>query len=163
MKVEKMSKKDWPQVAHIYEQGIRSKNATFEQECPEWKVWNEKHREDCRLIATEKGKITGWAALSNVSGRQVYSGVCEVSIYVEESSYRKGIGDFLMKKLIEESEKSGIWTLQAGIFPENKASISLHEKNGFRVVGTRERLGKMDDIWRDIVLMERRSKKVCLS
>jgi L-amino acid N-acyltransferase YncA len=112
------------------------------------------------LIAKIADKIAGWAALSDVSDRCVYSGVAEVSIYVDNEYHMRGIGDSLLKSLIEESEINGIWTLQAGIFPENKGSIRLHQKNGFRIVGIRERIGKMDDKWRDIILLERRSNKI---
>lgn len=123
-------------------------------------VWNKAHRQDCRLIALIDEKIVGWAALSNVSSRCVYSGVAEVSIYVDPVFRGKGVGDRLMINLILESESSGIWTLQAGIFPENSGSLRLHEKHGFRLIGIKERIGTMDDTWRDVVQLERRSKIV---
>ncbi|NMM47764.1 GNAT family N-acetyltransferase [Marinigracilibium pacificum] len=153
-----MTDNDWPEVARIYLEGIKTGNATFEKQCPDWEKWNSSHRQDCRFVAITNGKTVGWVALSNVSGRCVYSGVCEVSVYVDSTYFGQGIGDSLMKKMIEESEKNNIWTLQSGIFIENKSSIRLHEKNGFRIVGTREKIGQRESIWRDIVLMERRSK-----
>ena len=155
-----MTEKDWDEVAKIYIQGINTKNATFEKACPDWSTWDKNHRSDCRLVARQLGNIIGWAALSNVSGRCVYSGVFEVSIYIESSFQGQGIGQKLMERLIIESEKSNVWTLQAGIFPENKSSISLHQKNGFKIVGTRDKIGKMDNKWRDVILLERRSTKI---
>jgi L-amino acid N-acyltransferase YncA len=151
---------DWDEVKNIYLEGIATKNATFETEAPTWEVWDKAHRTDCRLIARINNKIAGWAALSKVSARLVYVGVAEVSIYIDAGFRGKGIGDKLMSALIQESEINGVWTLQAGIFPENKASIHLHEKHGFRILGVREKIGKMGDCWRDVVLMERRSKKI---
>ncbi|ELR68204.1 phosphinothricin N-acetyltransferase [Fulvivirga imtechensis AK7] len=158
--IENMIKDNWYDVANIYKQGILTKNATFEKDCPDWNTWDKNHRLDCRFVAKQNEKIVGWAALSNVSGRCVYAGVSEVSIYVDTNFQGHGIGQKLMEELINESEKVNIWTLQAGIFPENKSSIRLHEKNGFRVVGIREKIGKMDNKWRDVVLLERRSKKI---
>ena len=145
-------------VARIYRSGIETKNATFETQVPDWNTWDNAHRKDCRLIAKIDSKIVGWAALSDVSDRCVYSGVAEVSIYIDTEYWGKGIGDKLLKSLIRESETIEIWTLQAGIFPENENSIKLHQENGFRIIGTREKIGKMDNNWRDVVLLERRSK-----
>lgn len=155
-----MKTESWPSVQRIYISGIATRNATFESEAPEWKAWDQSHRKDCRLIATIDDQITGWAALSNVSGRCVYAGVAEVSIYIDERFRGMGVGDLLMGQLIKESESNGIWTLQAGIFPENKASITLHLKNGFRILGIREKIGKMENTWRDTALLERRSRVV---
>lgn len=155
-----MTSDSWPEVKRIYESGILTKNATFEKQAPDWDSWDKAHRKNCRLVAVIENKIVGWAALSNVSNRCVYSGVAEVSIYVDSEYRGKGIGDRLMDSLIKESETHGIWTLQAGIFPENIGSIKLHHKHGFRTVGTKERIGKMDDKWRDVLLLERRSKVV---
>ncbi len=156
--VYKMDENSWNDVARIYRSGIATKNATFENKVPDWTSWDSAHRKDCRLIAKINGKIVGWAALSDVSDRCVYSGVAEVSIYVDTEYWGKGIGDKLLKSLIKESESAGIWTLQAGIFPENENSIKLHQKNGFRIIGIREKIGKMDTKWRDVILLERRSK-----
>jgi len=149
---------DWSRIREIYMEGIATGNATFETEAPRWAAWDATHRRDCRLIALSDGHIIGWGALAPVSATQVYVGVAEVSIYVAESVRGHGVGQRLLATLIEESEREGIWTLQAGIFPENTASIALHEKCGFRKVGVRERLGQLRGQWRDVILLERRSK-----
>jgi L-amino acid N-acyltransferase YncA len=158
IKIGQMTDKSWTDVARIYESGIATKNATFQTEAPDWNSWDNAHRKDCRLIATIDNKIIGWAALSNVSSRCVYSGVAEVSVYVDTDYRGKGVGDKLMDSLITESELNGIWTLQAGIFPENIGSLKLHHKHGFRTIGIKERIGKMDKTWRDVAMLERRSK-----
>jgi L-amino acid N-acyltransferase YncA len=158
--IERMTAESWSDVNRIYESGIASKNATFETSVPDWDTWDRAHRKDCRIIAKIKGKVIGWAAISGISDRRVYSGVAEISIYVDPDFRGKGVGDSLMNAMIKESELSGIWTLQAGVFPENVASLKLHRKYGFRTVGVRERLGRMDDRWRDVLLLERRSKTV---
>jgi phosphinothricin acetyltransferase len=151
---------DWPSVREIYLEGIATGNATFEKSAPEWSRWHTAHLESCRLIARDQDQVIGWAALSPVSRRAVYAGVAEVSVYVASRAWRRGVGFALLSALIRSAEEQGMWTLQAGIFPENSASIELHRKSGFRVVGVRERLGAMDGRWRDVVLMERRSKVV---
>jgi phosphinothricin acetyltransferase len=158
--IKNMITDDWQRVKQIYEEGLATKNATFETIVPEWDEWDKEHLDSCRFVAHNGHDILGWAALSPVSGRCIYSGVAEVSVYVSSEARGKGIGKLLLKKLIEASEKEGIWTLQAGIFPENQASIVLHNKLGFREVGYRERIGKMDNIWRDVVLLERLGDKV---
>jgi L-amino acid N-acyltransferase YncA len=155
--IELMHAAHWPQVRAIYLEGIATGNATFETASPDWERWDAGHLPACRLVARELGALVGWAALNPVSGRQVYSGVAEVSVYVAGSARRKGIGLRLLSALVEASEREGIWTLQAGIFPENQASIGLHQSCGFRIVGRRERLGCLNGVWRDVVLMERRS------
>jgi len=160
IRIESMTTDSWIDVARIYEEGIATMNATFEKQIPDWNSWDKSHRKDCRLIALVDNKVVGWAALSNISGRCVYSGVAEVSVYVDSRNRGKGIGDMLLSSLIKESEKCGIWTLQAGIFPENISSIKLHHKHGFRTIGIRERLGKMNNKWRDVALLERRSQIV---
>ncbi len=152
-----MSEQDWLAVREIYLQGIATGNATFEQSVPGWKQWDERHLPSCRLLARIDDKIVGWAALSPVSSRCVYGGVAEVSIYIAEDARGRGVGKRLLGALVDASEQNAIWMLQAGIFPENQVSISLHQQAGFRVVGRRERLGCMNGVWRDIVLMERRS------
>jgi L-amino acid N-acyltransferase YncA len=144
-------------VCAIYREGIATGNATFEQTAPEWEHWDAGHLRAARIVARSDGEVLGWAALSPVSGRCVYAGVAEVSVYVAERARGRGIGRQLLSQLVCDSEAQGIWTLQAGIFPENRASIQLHERTGFRIVGTRERLGSMHGRWRDVVLMERRS------
>jgi L-amino acid N-acyltransferase YncA len=158
--VAPMTEQDWPAVREIYLQGIATGNATFEKSVPEWKDWDERHLPSCRLVARSGNRALGWAALSPVSSRCVYGGVAEVSIYVAEDARGHGVGRQLLDALVNASEQNGIWTLQAGIFPENQASIRLHQQAGFRIVGRRERLGCMNGVWRDIVLMERRSAVV---
>lgn len=148
----------WPAVERIYLEGVTSGNATFETESPGWEGWDAKHHWHSRLIALQGEEVLGWAALSPVSARRVYAGVAEVSIYVASSAQGKGIGRELLRALIEESEKNGIWTLQAGIFPENRASMALHQAHGFREVGRRERIGQLKGTWRDVILLERRRK-----
>lgn len=154
----KLEEKDWEQVAEIYLQGILTGNATFQQEVPSWEEWDKAHLKTCRVVAELHHKVIGWAALTSVSDRCVYGGVAEVSVYVSSDFSGKNIGTQFLDQLIKESEKNGIWTLQAGIFPENKASYRIHEKLGFRKVGYREKIGKMNGRWRDTVLLERRSK-----
>ncbi|SPE40287.1 GCN5-related N-acetyltransferase [Candidatus Sulfopaludibacter sp. SbA3] len=152
-----MQQSDWPEVRAIYLEGIATGNATFQKTAPDWQEWDSGHLAHSRLVARQDGKVLGWAALSRVSARPVYAGVAEVSVYVAARARGQGVGRLLLAGLVTESEQHGIWTLQAGIFPENEASVALHQAAGFRVVGVRERLGCMDGIWRDVVLMERRS------
>jgi phosphinothricin acetyltransferase len=149
---------DWPRVAEVYHQGIDTKNSTFESVVPSWESWDRSHLESCRIVAVSAGAVIGWGALVGVSARKVYSGVAEVSIYIADNFKKQGIGSLLMDKLIAESEAKGFWTLQAVMFPENTASLRLHKNKGFRIVGYREHLGKMDGKWRDVILLERRSK-----
>ncbi|HEY1040167.1 MAG TPA: GNAT family N-acetyltransferase [Bacteroidia bacterium] len=158
MKIEKLTEGYYPGVAGIYLEGIATGHATFQTETPSWADWDKSHLEHCRFVAIENAKVIGWAALTPISGRCVYAGVAEVSIYIASEYRGKGIGDFLMKELIKASEANNIWTLQAGIFPENEASIKLHHNNEFRTVGIREKIGKMNNVWRNTVLLERRSK-----
>jgi phosphinothricin acetyltransferase len=159
MQLDALTAADWEAVRSIYLEGIATGNATFEKTVPPWPEWDRAHLPSCRLVAREEGEVLGWAALSAVSGRCVYAGVAEVSVYVAERARGRGIGAALLRALVAASEAQGIWTLQAGIFPENIASLELHRKAGFRVVGARERLGCMDGRWRDVVLLERRSPK----
>lgn len=151
---------DWEHVRSIYLDGIATGLATFEIEAPTWDQWNSAHLSAPRLVATSAESILGWAALNAVSTRAVYAGVAEVSVYVDKGARRQGVGRALLEAVVTESERNGIWTLQASIFPENAASVGLHTSCGFRVVGTRERIGKMDVIWRDTLLLERRSKRI---
>jgi L-amino acid N-acyltransferase YncA len=160
MKIRNMNPDDWPEVREIYEEGIATKMATFETSSGTWEKWDQGHLTEPRLVTTEGEEVLGWAALSPVSGRCVYGGVAEVSVYIRASAKGRGIGTQLLEELIRRSEENGIWTLQAGIFADNHPSIKLHEKVGFRLVGTREKLGRLDGVWRDIVLMERRSDVV---
>jgi len=153
-----MTADDWKSVSAIYEQGIATGDATFEQKSPPWDEWNNGHLKNCRIVAEYESQIIGWAALSPVSGRCVYGGVAEISIYVAADYRGFKIGTNLLEHLIAESEKEGFWTLQAGIFPENKGSLKIHQDAGFRIVGYREKIGKMNGVWRDNMLLERRSK-----
>ncbi|MGZ8542754.1 MAG: N-acetyltransferase family protein [Kaistella sp.] len=158
--IKPMHPEHWEQVKHIYESGIATGIATFETAAPSWEQWTAGHLSFGRLVAVENNKVAGWAALSPVSDRCVYGGVAEVSIYVADHYKGKGVGTLILERLISESEKNGIWTLQAGIFSENIPSIRLHEKVGFRVIGCREKIGKLGDTWRDNCILERRSKIV---
>lgn len=152
---------DWPSVRQIYLEGISSGNATFETQAPSWETWDAGHRPDCRLAAkTAESHLLGWAALSPVSKRKVYEGVAEVSVYVAEAARGQGVGKALLAALVAASEAAGIWTLQASIFPENVASIALHKQAGFREIGYRERIAQHHGVWRNTVLMERRSKVI---
>lgn len=154
-----MAKEDWPDVQAIYQEGLDTKNASFQETAPSWEEWHADHLCCCRLVAKTEGKVVGWAALSPISKRSVYRGVAEVSIYVSSQFKGEGFGDHLLKSLIESSRENGLWTLQASIFPENKPSVYVHKKNGFRKVGRRERIGQQDGIWRDTLLFELRSNQ----
>jgi L-amino acid N-acyltransferase YncA len=158
--ITRMRPEDWPAVREIYGEGVATGNATFETELPDWEKWDSAHHQDCRLIARKGEQILGWAALSPVSARRVYAGVAEVSVYVAAAARGTGVGKALLRMLIEESERHQVWTLQAGIFPENAASIALHKSCGFREVGVRRRIGKLGDTWRDVIFLERRSASV---
>jgi phosphinothricin acetyltransferase len=160
MEVIPINKNHYPDIAAIYQQGINTGMATFETSVPSWESWNENKLEHSRLIAFENNEALGWAALSKVSSRCVYEGVAEVSIYVSENHRGKGVGKILMENLIKDSEAHGIWTLQSGMFPENEATIALHKIFGFRIIGYCEKIGKLRDVWKDSVIMERRSKIV---
>ena len=151
---------DWPDVARIFEEGIRTGHATFETAVPSWREWDEAHLGDHRLVGVLDGRVAGWAALSPVSSRCVYAGVAEHSVYVAAEARRRGVGRALLAALIESSERGGIWTLESGVFPENEASLALHAELGFRVVGVRERLGCLHGVWRDVLLLERRSEVI---
>jgi phosphinothricin acetyltransferase len=161
---------DWEAVRRIYLEGIATGDGTFETAAPDWQRWDGSHRRDCRLVAetgaapvaapAARRDVIGWATLSPASTRRVYAGVAEVSVYVAESARGRGVGAALLAALVEASEEAGLWTLQAGIFPENAASLALHQKCGFRRVGIRERVGYGQGRWRDVVWMERRSSRV---
>jgi phosphinothricin acetyltransferase len=155
-----MKPSEWEAVKEIYEEGIATGNATFQQSAPTWNEWNDSHLQHSRIVAKEGDEILASAALTPVSGRCVYAGVAEVSVYVSDKARGKGLGKQLLQKLIDESEANGIWNLQAGIFPENTASIKIHDAGGFRIYVTRERIGKMNGVWRDNLQLERRSKTV---
>jgi len=156
--VELMKPEDWPAVREIYRAGLDTGQASFETDVPDWEKWDAKYLAPFRLVARdENGNVVGWAGLTRVSERRVYAGVAEVSVYVSAELRRHGIGQQLMRALVDVSERGGIWTLQSTVFPENTASIRLHLKCGFRDVGRRERLGKHHGTWRDALLFERRS------
>ena len=155
-----MTAADWPRVQAIYEEGIATGDATMETSAPAWEVWDAGHLKTCRFVAVDADRLIGWAALSPVSGRCVYAGVAEVSVYVSAAARGRGIGRLLLQALVAESERNGIWTLQAGIFPENHASVAIHERCGFRLVGRREKLGQRNGVWRDVLLLEKRSATV---
>ncbi len=151
---------DWPAVRSIYLEGIATGQATFETRAPLWEEWDANHLQFGRLVARDDDRVIGWAALAPVSRRKVYSGVAEVSVYVAGDSRGKGIGRALLERLIADSEQNGIWTLQASVFPENAATIALHRACCFREVGRRERISKLSGVWRDTILLERRSQFV---
>jgi phosphinothricin acetyltransferase len=155
-----MRDSDWPAVAAIYAEGIATGVATFETAVPEHAAWDAAHLAGHRLVARIGAALAGWAALSPVSARAAYAGVAEETIYVAEAARGQGVGRALLAALVADSEAAGIWTLQAAIFAENTTSLALHERCGFRVVGTRERIGRLHGTWRDVVLMERRSEVV---
>jgi len=158
--IRAMTPEDWPAVKAIYEEGIKTRVATFETEVPPYKKWDQTKLPYGRLVYVDgNNRVLGWTALSTASDRCVYAGVAELMVYVSEKARGQGVGTKLLKDLIGVSEDNGIWTLQAGIDTLNTASVRLHEKVGFRVVGVREKLGKMDNDWHDIYLLERRSEK----
>jgi L-amino acid N-acyltransferase YncA len=159
-KVEQMHARHWPEVRAVYLEGLATGDATFETEAPDWPRWDASHLRGCRLVALCEGRVAGWAALSRVSAREVYKGVAEVSVYVGREFRGRGVGRALLEALVRESEAEGVWTLQAGVFPENAASVALHLSCGFREVGRRERVGRLGGRWRDTLLLERRSPLV---
>ena len=148
---------DWPAVRAIYEQGLATRQATFETKAPSWEEWDAGHLAEPRLVAEGDGEVIGWVALSPVSRRDCYAGVTEESVYVAESARGRGLGKALLTELVNRADAAGIWTIQTSIFPENVASIELHKRCGFRVVGTRERIAQLDGVWRDTMLLERRA------
>jgi len=160
MEIIPLSAPHFPEVAAIYEEGLKTGIATFETEVPDWKTWNRKFLPYCRYVVLVDQKVEAWCALSAISKRDVYRGVAENTLYVSQTHQKKGIGHLLLSHLIVESEKENIWTLQASIFPQNKASIKLHTKLGFRSVGVRSQIGQRDGVWHDNLLLERRSKKI---
>lgn len=161
MEIVRLTEAHWEAVRRIHEEGISTGLATFETEPhPDWETWNHSHLEFGRLVALLNGEVAGWAALSAISNRCVYAGVAETSVYIAGDFRGRGIGSALMESLIDESERNGIWTLEARIFPENEASLRLHERFGFRTVGVREKLGQLRRRWKDVLLLERRSDRV---
>jgi phosphinothricin acetyltransferase len=149
---------DWPAVQAIYEQGIATRQATFETAAPPWETWDTGHLAAPRLVAEGGGAVVGWAALSPVSCRPCYAGVAEGSVYVAEHARGRGLGRALLERLCADADAAGVWTIQTSIFPENLASLELHKRCGFRVVGRREQIAQLDGVWRDTVLLERRAR-----
>lgn len=158
--IRPMTATDWPAVRAIYREGIATGDATFETDAPEWPAWDAAHVAEHRFVAEAGGAVVGWAACSPTSDRCVYAGVLELSVYVAAAARGRGVGSALLGALVASTEAAGVWTLQTGIFPENEASVALHTRHGFRVVGRRERLGQMSGAWRDVLLLERRSPVV---
>lgn len=154
--VRDLDKNDWEHVSDIYKIGIQSRNATFETDAPDWEYWNNGKLSFGRLVAEIEGRIAGWVALSPYSSRQVYSGVVEVGIYVDPDFQGNGIGSALLENVLSVCKKEGVWTVQASIFPENDASLALHQKFDFRVVGRREKIAQVNNKWRDVMLLEKR-------
>lgn len=160
LRIDPLLPSDWPAVREIYLEGIATRQATFETDAPSWEIWDASHSPFARLVARKDETVVGWAALSPASSRKVYTGVAEVSVYVARDQRGAGIGRQLMEALSSESEKNGIWTLQAVMFSENAGSVALHQRCGFREVGRRERIAKLDGVWRDTMLLERRSRMI---
>jgi phosphinothricin acetyltransferase len=158
--VRDLRSSDWPEVARIFREGIETGNATFETDVPPWEEWDATHLPEHRCVAERDGRVLGWTALLPVSARECYAGVAEVSTYVAAEARGEGIGAALLAAVINSSERGGIWTLQTGVFPENEPSLRLLRRFGFRVVGTRERIGRLHGVWRDVVLLERRSEVI---
>jgi phosphinothricin acetyltransferase len=158
--IKDLQREHWPEVARIYADGIATGNATFEIEVPTWEQWHGAHLVEHRFVAVRNRAVIGWAAVSSVSDRCAYDGVVENSVYVDEKARGQGVGRLLLERLIASTERAGIWTIQTGIFPENQASLRLHEQAGFEIVGRRQRLGKLHGVWRDVLLLDRRSDTV---
>lgn len=158
--IEPLQAEHWPEVKVIYELGIATGEATFEERAPGWEQWNAEHLDQHRFVAVDHGQVVGWVAAIPVSDRCCYAGVVEHSVYVDPAHQGRGVASALLEALIASTEAAGVWTIQSGIFPENIASFAVHQRVGFRVVGTRQRLGKLQGIWRDVVAIERRSTTV---
>jgi phosphinothricin acetyltransferase len=158
--IREMTNQDSLRVLEIYKMGFDTRNATFETKVPSWTDWDLNHLEHSRYVYVDHERILGWIALTPVSARNAYKGVAEISVYVDTAALGKGIGSALMDTVILSSEEHGIWTLYSSVFPENTATLKLHEKFGFRVLGTREKIAQLDGKWRDTVILERRSKKI---
>src|SRR5262245_31084783 len=158
--IETLRREHWDDVARIYAEGIATGDATFETDVPTWENWDAVHLASHRFVAVDAGRVVGWVAVSPVSSRCVYSGVVENSVYVDAEARGRGVGRALLEALVASTDAAGIWTIQTGVFPENEASVRLHESAGFRVVGRRERLGQLDGVWRDVLFLERRSDAV---
>jgi L-amino acid N-acyltransferase YncA len=159
VRIRELAPSDWPQVARIFAEGIATRNATFETQVPSWEAWDTAHLAEHRFVAEASDQVVGWIALAPVSSRCCYAGVAEVSAYVAEKARGLGVGTALVERLVASSERTDIWTLETGVFPENESSLALLRRFGFREVGVRERIGQLDGVWRDVVLMERRNER----
>jgi len=160
MNIEPFTEGHWPEAKAIYLSGVATGNANFSFVEPQWTGWDKAHVNNCRFVVADNNEVLGWAALTAIHDQCVFAGVAEVSIYIAEKARGKSIGKQLLRHLIDESEKNGFWTLEARIFPENIASVKIHEENGFRIIGSREHIGQLNGVWRDTLLLERRSVKV---
>jgi L-amino acid N-acyltransferase YncA len=156
VEIRAMARDDWSAVEAIYAEGIATRQATFETSTPTWDEFDRGRLRDHRFVAVDGERVLGWAALSPTSSRACYAGVVEHSVYVSERARGKGVGKALMAALLASADAGGIWTIQTSVFPENAASVALHEGLGFRVVGRRERIAQLDGAWRDTLLLERR-------
>jgi L-amino acid N-acyltransferase YncA len=160
VEIRPLTREDWPRVEAIYAEGIATRNATFDTEPPSWEEFDAARLPEHRFVAVEQGEVVGWVAVSPTSARTCYAGVVENSVYVAEAARSRGVGRALMDALIASTEAAGIWTIQTGVFPENEATLALHERAGFRVVGRLERIAQLDGVWRDTLLLERRSASI---
>jgi L-amino acid N-acyltransferase YncA len=160
VEIRPLAQADWPRVEAIYAEGIATGDATFETAPPSWEEFDAGRLPDHRFVAVENGEVVGWIAVSPTSSRECYAGVVENSVYVAETARGRGVGRALMDALIASTEAAGIWTIQTGVFPENEATLALHERAGFRVVGRHERIAQLDGVWRDTLLLERRSASI---
>ena len=160
MEIRALTRADWPRVEAIYAEGIATGNATFDTEPPSWEEFDAARLPEHRFVAVENGEVVGWIAVSPTSSRKCYAGVVENSVYVAEAARGRGVGRALMDALLASTDAAGIWTIETGVFPENRATLALHERAGFRVVGRRERIGQLDGVWRDTLLLERRSASI---
>ena len=160
IRIRELAPDDWDAVRQIYAEGIATRNATFETELPSWEEWDSAHLGEHRFVAESDGDVVGWIAVVPVSSRPCYAGVAEISAYVAEAARSRGVGAALLERLIASTEGAGIWTLETGVFPENAPSLALLKRFGFREVGLRERIGQLDGVWRDVVLLERRSEVI---
>jgi L-amino acid N-acyltransferase YncA len=160
VEIRALTRADWPRVEAIYAEGIATGNATFDTEPPSWDEFDAARLPEHRFVAVENGEVVGWIAVSPTSSRRCYAGVVENSVYVAEAARGRGVGRALMDALLASTDAAGIWTIETGVFPENRATLALHERAGFRVVGRRERIAQLDGVWRDTLLLERRSASI---
>jgi L-amino acid N-acyltransferase YncA len=160
VEIRALTRADWPRVEAIYAEGIATGNATFDTEPPSWEEFDAARLPEHRFVAVENGEVVGWIAVSPTSSRKCYAGVVENSVYVAEAARGRGVGRALMDAMLASTDAAGIWTIETGVFPENRATLALHERAGFRVVGRRERIAQLDGVWRDTLLLERRSASI---